>query len=87
MRLRFILKADGVARGDRVEPGLCLDPCDAGHGIGQLTFRETREDLQERSLVASLGAEEHRPFLELDEDERVNRRRQTLEELCVRPRE
>ena len=45
--------------------------------------RQARQVLQQRTLILLFGLKQRRPFLELDENERVDRRRQMRERLAV----
>jgi hypothetical protein len=48
---------------------------------------QLRQVLEQRALVAPLGREQRRPFLQLDEDERMDGRRKAAQRVAVLARE
>src|SRR5262249_39607887 len=85
--LRIVLESGGIALAEPVDGGFRFDACDSRDRLVQLRARHTREVFEQRALVALLRTKQHRPLLELDENERVKGRRQTREHLAVLPRQ
>src|SRR5712664_1774366 len=80
-RLRIVLESRGIALAEPIGAGVRFDAPDPRDRLVQSASRQTREVFQERALVPLLRAKQQGPFLELDENEGVDRRRQTCEHL------
>jgi hypothetical protein len=82
-RLCLVLESRWIAARDAIAARFRFDSSDTGDGLLQIGTGQRGEMCKQCALIPLLRRKQHRPLLQLNEDERLNGHRQTRERLVV----